>query len=51
MLLMAPTKCSSAKPVRKVNIAPQRNHQSARGASFFIASALAAASASLKYSV
>ena len=37
-------------PVRKVNIAPQRNQNSARGASFLVASALASGVASLKYS-
>ena len=44
-LVVAPIWCNSTRPVRKVNMAPQRNHQSARGASFLSASALASASA------
>ena len=47
----APTLWKRYAPVRKVSMAPQRNHHNARGASLAIASDLALASASLKYSV
>ena len=40
-----------SQPERKVNIAPQRNHQSARGTSFWIAPPRTGASVSAKNGV
>jgi len=47
----APRMASMIKPVIRVNIAPQRNHHKALGASLVKASTRASGSASLKYSV